>query len=85
MKNTFFKDQKKQHIANIDLRKAAIEKVETITKAGGDLKGKRNEIIQIQKDWKTLGHVPKKQGDELWNTFRKVCNEFLKMGEKYIQ
>jgi len=77
VKNTFFKEQKKQQAINVELREGAIAKVEAITKAGGELFKKRSEVIQIQQYWKTLGHIPKKQGDELWEKFRGACNNFF--------
>lgn len=77
VKNTFFKEQKKQQAINVELREGAIAKVEAITQAGGELFKKRSEVIQIQQYWKTLGHIPKKQGDELWEKFRGACNNFF--------
>lgn len=77
VKNTFFKEQKKQQAINVELREGAIAKVQAITNAGGELFKKRSEVIQIQQYWKTLGHIPKKQGDELWGRFRGACNEFF--------
>lgn len=77
VKNTFFKEQKKQQSVNVELREGAIAKVEAITSEGGELFKRRSEVIQIQQYWKTLGHIPKKQGDELWERFRGACNNFF--------
>ena len=77
VKNTFFKEQKRQQAVNVELREGAIAKVRDIVAEGGDLSKRRNEVIQIQKYWKTLGHIPKKKSDELWNEFRSTCNSFF--------
>ena len=31
----------------------------------------------MQKEWKTIGTVPKKQGDQLWEEFLAACNHFF--------
>ncbi|MFY0672872.1 MAG: DUF349 domain-containing protein [Bacteroidia bacterium] len=85
LKNTFFKEQKREKMANLELRLEAIKKVEEILAREGDLRQYRNDVIQIQKYWKTLGHVPRKQSEELWHKFRSTCNSFfdkLKEGDK---
>ena len=33
--------------------------------------------IGIQKKWKTIGPVPRKQKDIIWNRFRSACNKFF--------
>ncbi len=85
LKNTFFKEQKREKMVNLDLRLDAIKKVEDILAKEGDLKQYRNEVIKLQKYWKTLGHVPRKQSEELWQKFKNTCNLFfdkLKEGDK---
>jgi hypothetical protein len=85
LKNTFFKEQKREKMANLELRNEAIKKVEEILAKEGDLRQYRNDVIKIQKYWKTLGHVPRKQSEELWQKFRSTCNAFfdkLKEGDK---
>ena len=32
---------------------------------------------QIQEEWKTIGHVPRKFSDKLWADFRGACNEYF--------
>ena len=85
LKNTFFKEQKREKMVNLDLRMDAIKKIEALLEKEGDLKDYRNEVIQTQKYWKTLGHVPRKQSEELWAKFKLACNTFfdrLKEGDK---
>lgn len=84
LKNTFFKEQKNEKMANLKLREEACEKVEAIIAEGGELHKRRDDIIKIQRYWKTIGYAPRKQSDELWERFRKGCNQFfdlLKQGD----
>jgi hypothetical protein len=36
-----------------------------------------DQYIELQKKWKTIGQVPRKHKDEIWNRFRKACNTFF--------
>ena len=37
----------------------------------------RQELKALQQQWKTSGHLPRKQGDELWKRFRAACDKFF--------
>ena len=34
-------------------------------------------MMELQKEWKTVGMVPRKIGDQLWNDFLAACNKFF--------
>ena len=36
-----------------------------------------DKLIELQKEWKTIGQVPHKLGDELWKEFREACDHFF--------
>ena len=36
-----------------------------------------DKLINLQKEWKTIGMVPKKLGDQLWEEFLGACNKFF--------
>ena len=36
-----------------------------------------DKLIALQKEWKTIGTVPKKLGDQLWEEFLGACNKFF--------
>ena len=42
-----------------------------------DWKSTSDKLIALQKEWKTIGMVPKKLGDQLWNDFLAACNKFF--------
>ena len=77
LKNTFFKEQKREKLTNLELKVEACQKVEALLKKEGDLKNHRQDVIKIQQYWKTIGPVPRNQSDEVWNRFRKSCDDFF--------
>ena len=36
-----------------------------------------DKLIQMQREWKNIGYVPRKQGDQLWKEFLGACNKFF--------
>ncbi len=39
--------------------------------------GTADKLKALQTQWKTSGHLPRKQGDELWKRFRAACDRFF--------
>lgn len=75
-KAAFFKDLKDSFAANIEKNKALIEKARAMCDST-DWKSTGDKFIALQKEWKTIGGVPKKIGDQLWNDFLEACNKFF--------
>lgn len=42
-----------------------------------DLVGTADKLKALQAQWKQSGHLPRKQGDELWKRFRGACDRFF--------
>lgn len=61
---------------NVAKREALIAKVETLT-SQTNTKEIRNEIIALQKEWKTIGPVSRKDYKKLWNSFSSICDEYF--------
>ncbi|MBL1048707.1 MAG: DUF349 domain-containing protein, partial [Escherichia coli] len=40
-------------------------------------KSTSDKLIALQKEWKTIGQVPKRLGDQLWAEFLGACNKFF--------
>ena len=80
-KTEFFKALKETYKANIEKKRALIEKVRAL-KDSTDWKKTSDKLINIQKEWKTIGVVPRKQGDQLWEEFLGLCNEFFEARNK---
>lgn len=75
-KAAFFKDLKDSFAANIEKKKALIEKARAMCDST-DWKSTGDKFIALQKEWKTIGGVPKNIGDQLWNDFLEACNKFF--------
>lgn len=75
-KAEFFKSMKQQFSENADKKKALIEQAQALQDST-DWKATSEKLIALQKEWKTIGMVPKKLGDKLWNDFLSACNHFF--------
>ena len=75
-KSEFFKDMKQAYAANIEKKKALVEKAQALADST-DWKVTSDKLINLQKEWKTIGVVPKKIGDQLWHDFLNACNKFF--------
>ena len=75
-KAEFFKSLKEQFKENADKKRALIEKAKALQDST-DWKSTSDKLINLQKEWKTIGMVPKKLGDQLWEEFLGTCNKFF--------
>ena len=71
-----FKEVKQHFNENAEKKQNLIEQAESL-KDSTDWKATTDKFIALQKDWKTIGPVPKKLGDELWTKFLSACNKFF--------
>ena len=75
-KATYFKTMKEQFAENAEKKRALVEKAQELQDST-DWKSTSDKFIALQKEWKTIGLVPKKLGDQLWNDFLAACNKFF--------
>ena len=75
-KNKFYKSIKDVHHENLEKKKALVAKAEEL-KDSEDLEKATETFKKIQAEWKTIGHIPRKYSDKLWNEFRSACNHFF--------
>lgn len=76
LKNSFYKDLKQDQNDNLSKKQALVEKVKAL-KESTDFAATTPLMKQIQEEWKTVGHVPRKLSDKLWKEFRAACNEYF--------
>ena len=76
LKNSFYKDIKKDQNDNLSKKQALIAKANEL-KDNTDFGATTPLFKQIQEEWKTIGHVPRKFSDKLWAEFRGACNEYF--------
>lgn len=75
-KGEYFKELKKKYAENLEKKQSLVEQAKSLAKST-DWKATTDKLVALQKEWKTIGIVPKKIGDELWNAFIGACNEFF--------
>ena len=75
-KAAYFKGLKETFKENADKKRALIEKAKALQDST-DWKSTGDKFIALQKEWKTIGMVPKKVGDQLWAEFLAACNAFF--------
>ncbi|MBQ7462594.1 MAG: DUF349 domain-containing protein [Bacteroidaceae bacterium] len=75
-KNAFFKSLKEELGANLAKKKELVEKAESLMdstewRSTGDI------LINLQKQWKEIGTVPRKYSEDLWKRFTAACDHFF--------
>ena len=75
-KAEYFKERKALLYEHVGKKKALVEKALSLTDST-DWKSTSDKLIALQKEWKTIGPVPKKIGDKLWSEFLTACNHFF--------
>lgn len=75
-KAEYFKQMKERFAENAEKKKALVAQAQALTDST-DWKSTTDKFIALQKEWKTIGMVPKKLGDQLWNDFLTACNHFF--------
>ncbi len=80
-KAEYFKRVKDEMSLNLEKKKALCEKAEAL-KDSTDWKNTTDQMIAIQKEWKTIGPVSKKYSDAIWNRFIAACDYFFEQKNK---
>lgn len=75
-KREFFKSYKDDQQNNLQLKTELCIQAEAM-KESNDWKKTTDEYIRIQKRWKEIGPVPRKQSDTVWKRFREACDYFF--------
>ena len=75
-KAEYFRGLKDTFKENADKKRALIEKAKALQDST-EWKSTGDKLINLQKEWKTIGMVPKKLGDQLWDEFLGTCNKFF--------
>ncbi len=75
-KNSFYKDIKKEQNDNLRLKEALVAKAQSLQESE-DFALTTPILKQLQEDWKKIGHVPRKNSDAIWTTFRTACNHYF--------
>ncbi len=74
-RHKFLSDRRHEETANLEAKRALIEKVKALPK-DGDTKENLRIVKECQAEWTSIGHVPVKYKESLWQEFRTLCDEF---------
>ena len=75
-KAEYFRNLKDSFKENAEKKRALIEKAKALQDST-DWRSTSDKLVNLQKEWKTIGMVPKKLGDQLWEEFLGACNKFF--------
>lgn len=76
LKAEHYREMKEELAANLAKKTALCEKAEGL-KDSTDWKKTADELVRLQKEWKTIGTVPKKHSDNIWHRFQAACDAFF--------
>ncbi len=82
-KREFYSDFKKVMQENLDKKIELCEQAEAI-KDSQEWKKTTDQLISLQKRWKEIGPVARKQSDAIWKRFRAACDSFFENKSKHF-
>ena len=75
-KSEFYKIIRKESDKNLELKKALVEKAETL-KNSEDWKETAKAFVELQNEWKKIGPVGRKYSETIWKQFIAACDYFF--------
>ena len=75
-KAEFYKTIKENQAANLEKKRALVQKAQELSTAT-DWRNTTNALVALQKEWKTIGAVPRKYSEQLWKEFTAACDAFF--------
>ena len=82
-KKDYFNKLKQEQTNNYNLKLDIVKQAEVL-KDSTDWKTTTQELINLQKEWKNIGPVPRKHSDKIWKRFRAACDEFFQSKAKHF-
>jgi len=80
-KRVFYTSYKDGMNENLEKKMSLIEQAEAL-KSSTEWKKATDQFINLQKQWKEIGAVPRKKSEQLWKRFRAACDEFFEARDK---
>ena len=75
-KAEFYKGMKDNLATNLEKKIALCEKAEALQDST-EWKATADKLTALQREWKSIGAVPKKQSDAIWKRFNAACDAFF--------
>jgi len=82
-KRTFYADNKEIQLNNLQMKTELAIQAEALQEST-DWKATTDDMIKLQKAWKDIGPVPRKQSEKIWKRFRKACDYFFNRKASYF-
>ncbi|MCD7720824.1 MAG: DUF349 domain-containing protein [Prevotellaceae bacterium] len=83
-KSAFYKTVKSSLSENLEKKTALAEQAEAL-KDSTDWKKTTEQLVELQKQWKAIGAVPRKVSEQLWKRFSAACDQFFSAKAKAHQ
>lgn len=83
-KREYFASNREEQENNLQLKTELCIQAEAL-KDSTDWKKTTDELIKLQKRWKSIGPVPIKQSDKIWKRFRAACDTFFNNKSKFYE
>ncbi len=83
-KREFYSKNKELEEKNLQIKIGLCEQAESMMEST-DWRKTTDFYINLQKKWKTVGQVPRKNKDEIWHRFRKACNAYFDKKSEYFR
>lgn len=75
-KAEFYKAIKETQAANLEKKRALLQKAQELSTTT-DWRATTDALVALQKEWKSIGAVPRKYSDQLWKDFTAACDAFF--------
>jgi hypothetical protein len=82
-KKQYFKKMKDEQMENYNKKLLLCKQAETLQESN-EWKKTTAELISLQNEWKTIGHVPHRYSDTIWKRFRQACDGFFNRKQEYF-
>lgn len=83
-KRAYFNELKDEQTNNYNLKLDLCANAEAL-KDSDDWRNTSNELIKLQKEWKSIGPVPRRHSDKIWKRFRSACDHFFNRKSEYYK
>lgn len=80
-KAEYYRTTRESLNANLERKQALAARAEELAQST-DWKKAGDELMEMQKEWKTIGAIPKKYSDALWKRFTTACDTFFAAKKK---
>jgi hypothetical protein len=82
-KRGFYADNKEVQQTNLQMKTELCIQAESLQEST-DWKATSDSLIKLQKEWKEVGPVPRKQSERIWKRFRKACDHFFNLKAEHF-